>query len=389
LLAALLYVFRLNPAVSLGQLLFLWFFINGPGTVLLLAFLNRRVRAVGPLVLTFMVAGVTGAFLAIVGLGFSDPAIRWLVEIASLIGLGGHTIFWSVMLAGFVAFGLFGWWLLGWLGRRYRAKGFSDQSLTIDSLWLLFAIVQPVGIAPAGLIWMLTGPVAFGAYKLVTLAGFAWLRRRQTSAGRPAPMLLLLRVFALGRRSEQFFDSFAKWWRRAGSVSMIAGPDLVTALVEPHEFLEFVGGRLSRQFVQGEADLEQRLARLDRQPDPDGRYRVTDFFCHADTWQMTMRRLARQTDAILMDLRSFAPTNQGCLYELEQLLNLVDLKQVAFLVDDTTDRPFLEQSLQRLWQQVDPASPNCQTASPVVRLFPAGRHSSRSLRTLLLALLGS
>jgi len=304
-----------------------------------------------------------------------------------LIGLGATTAYWTALLAGFAAFGLFGWWLLWWLGRRYRAKRFSDQSLTIDSLWLLFAIVQPVAIAPAGLGWMLTGPVAFGAYKLVTLVSFALLRRRFL-AGRPAPMLLLLRVFALGRRSEQFFDSFAKWWRRAGSVSMIAGPDLVTALVEPHEFLDFVGGRLSRQFVQGQADLEQRLARLDRQPDPDGRYRVTDFFCHADTWQMTMRRLARQSDAILMDLRSFAPTNQGCLYELEQLLNLVDLKQVAFLVDDTTDRPFLEQSLQRLWQQVDPASPNCRVASPMVRLFPASRHSSRSLRTLLLALLG-
>ena len=36
---------------------------------------------------------------------------------------------------------------------------------------------------------------------------------------------------------------------------MIAGPDLLTAVVEPYEFLDFVSGKLSRQFVQGEEDF--------------------------------------------------------------------------------------------------------------------------------------
>ena len=73
---------------------------------------------------------------------------------------------------------------------------------------------------------------------------------------------------------------------QAVSASLLV-PDLITAVVEPHEFLGFVSGQLSRQFVQDEADLERRLAALDRQPDPDGRFRVNEFFCHADTWQMT------------------------------------------------------------------------------------------------------
>ena len=103
---------------------------------------------------------------------------------------------------------------------------------------------------------------------------------------------------------------------------MIAGPDLVESTVEPHEFLEFLGGRLSRNFVRSDADLQRRLEAQQRGPDPDGRYRVNEFFCYADTWRHVMRALAAGSDAILMDLRSFAPANQGCLYELEQLLDL-------------------------------------------------------------------
>ena len=199
-------------------------------------------------------------------------------------------------------------------------------------------------------------------------------------------MLLLLRVFALGRRSEQFFHVLSKWWRRTGSVSMIAGPDLLTAVVEPYEFLDFVSGKLSRQFVQGEADLQQRLALLDKRADPDSLYRVNEFFCHADTWQMTMRQLARESNAVLMDLRSFSPENQGCLYELEQLLDIVDLAQVTFLVDETTDLRFLEKTLQMLWNNVNIDSPNCRVESPTVQIVHAGGQSRQLMKTLMFRL---
>jgi hypothetical protein len=174
-----------------------------------------------------------------------------------------------------------------------------------------------------------------------------------------------------------------------GNISLIAGPDLVTSSVEPHEFLEFVGGRLSRRFVQDEADLDRRFAEIDRQADPDARYRVTEFFCRADTWQMTMRRLAEESASVLMDLRSFSGVNQGCLYELEQLLNIVDLRRVAILVDESTDLPFLEETLQRLWETTDAGSPNREAEAPTAYLFHASDQSARSLKGLLLMLLSS
>src|SRR5207248_2093380 len=140
-----------------------------------------------------------------------------------------------------------------------------------------------------------------------TAIGFALLR----AAPRPKPRtLLLLRVFALGTRSERLFDLLRAHWLRLGNISLIAGPDLITTTVEPHEFLDFLGGQLSRQFVRDRADLGRRISGMDTKIDPDGRFRVNEFFCRADTWQITMRELAACSDAVLMDLRSFSSINR-------------------------------------------------------------------------------
>lgn len=75
-----------NPDLTPRQLVFFWLFANGPGTALLLAFMRRRVRAVGPMVLAFMVTGVTGAVLAIQFVGSSAKLMRAAVAVGSPLG---------------------------------------------------------------------------------------------------------------------------------------------------------------------------------------------------------------------------------------------------------------------------------------------------------------
>jgi hypothetical protein len=288
-------------------------------------------------------------------------------------------------LAGFAVFGYAGWLLLERIGRGYQQRKMSDQSLTLDAMWLMFGVVQSITLAFEGWSWVLAGPAAFVAYEAVAWLGFAI-----TGVAKPAgssPTLLLLRVFSLGNRSERLFDALSKRWLRAGSISMIAGPDLVMSTVEPHEFLDFVGGRLSRRFVRSGADLEARLQAMARGPDPDGRYRVNEFFCYADTWQPTMRSLAAGADAVLMDLRSFSASNQGCIFELEQLLDTVPLERVVLLLDDTTDGPLLERTLQDSWRRVRPDSPNLGSKPPAVRLVRAAAGSAAGVRGLIKLLL--
>lgn len=375
-----------NPQMGIGELPLYWLLTNGAESILLLTFLLRPIRAVGPLVLVFLLMVAIGSQALLAVAGNDQGILREIAGIGFKLGLSATAVFIAMSVAGIVVFAALGWPLLRWIGRRYERKAFSDQSITIDSMWLLFAIVQSIGFAFQGALWILTGLVAFAAYKAVAAVGFRVLQH-----GRAAPpkTLLLLRVFRLGKRSEQLFDKLRKHWQQAGSISMIAGPDLVTTTVEPHEFLEFVSGRLGRQFVSGPADLDRRIATMDTARDPDGRYRIHEFFCRADTWQMTMQRLAQMSDAVLMDLRSFAPANQGCLFELGRLLDGVDLERVVFLIDETTDRPFLDTTLQRLWTGLSAGSPNRKAEAPAARMFPIGRQSEGALGALLRHLLGA
>ena len=139
---------------------------------------------------------------------------------------------------------------------------------------------------------------------------------------------------------------------------MINGPDLATAALEPHEFLESLRGRLSRQFVDGPDDLRLRLAQLDLDPDPDGRYRVDHLFCHDDTWRLSLQELVHRSDCTLLDLRGFTLARQGLKYEITQLVESVPLRQVLALTDDTTDHAYLRAVLDTAWRGMGSASPN-------------------------------
>jgi len=90
-----------------------------------------------------------------------------------------------------------------------------------------------------------------------------------------------------------------------GPLTMIAAPDVVARTVDPGDFLQFASGRIGATFVNTQEDLDQRLATLDRAPDPDGRYRVNEFCCRDSSWQATVVQLIERADAVVMDLRGF------------------------------------------------------------------------------------
>ena len=377
-----------NPGIGLAKLLEYWVIVNGPPTILIMAFLYRPIRAVGPLVLAFLLAISVGSQAILAIAQRSDPFLRRVANAGFSIGLSALAVFISMIVAGVLLFGaLVGWPALRLIGRRYDRKKLSDQSLTVDAVWLVFAVVQSIDLAFNGPAWILTGLVAFIAYKSVASLGFRLAAgNRDTKA---VKTLLLLRVFALGKRSETFFGKLRKHWQYTGGIVMIAGPDLVTATVEPHEFLDFLRGKTARQFVSNAADVERRLSALANVPDPDGRYRISEFFCHNDTWQMTMERLAASSDVVLMDLRSFSPKNQGCVYELGRLLDGIDLNRVIFLVDSTTDHNFLAATVQGLWQKLSADSPNRRDSSPCARFFSVKSQDEREVRALVGVLLAS
>jgi hypothetical protein len=345
-----------SPDSSISQLMILWLVTNLPPTLVILLFLIRRVRAIGPLVVTFMVLALTGATLLVSFLNQNQNLLQAVANVGFSLGLGGTSVFWSLNLLGFALFVPLGLCALQWLRLQYRHKRANDRSLVLDALWFLSGISYAISLVFEGPAWILAGPVAFVAYKVVVLGGFRIVEKAGTSE-RPV-RLLLLRVFSLGKRSEALFDAITRHWRYIGHIQLISGPDLATSTMDPDEFFDIMGGRLGDHFISGPESLTSRVNEMDIRPDFDGRYRVNEFFCHDNTWQMTLSRLVEESDAVLMDLRGFSPKNAGCTYEVRELVSCVPLDRVVMTIDGTTDRPFLEQTLNEAWAGMRPGSPN-------------------------------
>jgi hypothetical protein len=236
----------------------LWPIFNLPATILILLSLNRRVRAVGPLVVTFLLVAIGGIFIAAM---FAMAAATWSRRVSAIIAAAALLI--VVALA---------WGALFWIRRRYDAKRISDESLTVAALWLsfgwghlmaaMFLQLDPRGFATMG---------AFAVYAIT-------LRISRPSV-KNAPVglrLLLLRSFSIGRRAERLFSAVEKHWRRVGSIEMIAG-DLACALLSHMSFSTSPSAN-----SRGTSLIQRRpwigAREMDTRPDRDGRFRVNDFF---------------------------------------------------------------------------------------------------------------
>jgi hypothetical protein len=310
----------------------------------------RRVRGVAPItfagLLVFGLAPLLGIRLTqwLTGTGFGA---NWVLS-----GPGLDTGF--ILLA--LPAGLVAWWRLKSLARGYEAKRFSDAQLLAGTWWLLIVASEAVVLisvhAGSGVLVgvLATCGVAYLMFPPLLAAGLRWARR---GVDRPPPRtLLLLRVFGDAARSEALFDRIASRWRWFGPVTMIAAPDVVARTVDPGDFLRFASGDIGASFVNSQDELDQRLATLDTQPDPDGRYRVNEFCCRDDSWKATVVQLIERADAVVMDLRGFNAQRAGCEFELLELRRRLQPRQVVLLVDGSTDRarldPLLGEAASRL-----------------------------------------
>jgi hypothetical protein len=370
-----------SPDLTVAQLAYLWLNVSMIPSLLLLFFLNRRIRAVGPLVLVFMIFGAAGA-LILTSVASSHPKLlRAISDFTYSLGVSPTATFWGLQVLGFTVFAIAGWIVVDSLRQMYERKMISDQSVTIDTIWLLFGIVNSMDLVFEGPRWILSGFVAFTLFKIVVALGFRIINLGKSLDGR---RVLILRVFALGRRSEQIYDALGKSWRSVGSIQMIAGPDLATTTVEPHEFLDFIAGRLARRFIDSGQALDLRILQMDLASDGDGRFRVSEFFCHDDTWKITLSRLADESDAVLMDLRGFTQANAGCVFEIHELFNSVALERIVFVIDDSTDQDFARQTMEQAWRQIKDRSPNRRPSAGRVTL--AQLNSQNAFKDLLYSL---
>jgi hypothetical protein len=326
-----------------GSLLFL---VNAiPPLALVYITGRRRVRNVLPVVLvmvlllSFLLLGYNRWQMANVqDISKANPMLMWLV-----MNIGVFTGPALLFLLISLPVGLLAWWLLLHLERRYQEYGFSNVQLVVDAWWAIIVASHFVSLWTDGAATALfVSGAAFAIYWITVRVG---LRAVGLSARAGGPTMLLLRVFGFQDRTERLFDRVAERWRFEGPVAMIAGADLALRSVDVDEALAFVRGEIESRYVSGATDLASRLQALDAGVDPDGRFRVGEFFCFDNTWRPALRSLVERARVVLMDLRGFTKANAGCVFELEQLSALGAAGRCVFVVDSTTDRALVETSL--------------------------------------------
>lgn len=307
-----------------------------PAVIILIAS-SRRIRGVAPLALagllvfTFSSVAAEALFVTLVDVG----GVHNL-----LLAVGPN--WWFMLLT--LPVGYVCWRLLVLLDRGYRRKSFSDVLLLVDSLWLIVAFLFSAMYAN-DLGWKgIVGLSGFVIYRAVVQIGLSITSR--FAPEKTGLQLLILRVFGFRSRSEKLFDSVAQRWRFRGGVAMIAGADLASRTIDPDDTLAFLAGDLRSRFVRGADDLAGRLNLMDESRDPDGRFRITEFFCHKNTWSEALAALLARSDRILMDLRGFSDKNLGCIFELQQLVMQQRLLDTVFVIDRHTDVRLFESTVQ-------------------------------------------
>ncbi len=275
-------------------------------------------------------------------------AAGWLavaaVELARQAFGAGPEQVWPWRLGGLLLGGWLGVALLRWVQAGYERRRLSDQDIFFDAWWLLYVLVQTV------ILVLMRRDAFFYLALLGWPLGIALRRGLWALMPLPAPAggprhLLLLRVFDDSGRAHRLLEQLEQHWRSLGSVRMIAGRDLALRNLSPADLAAFVSGRLKQRFVGDRSgqSLGQRLQALSDTPDPDGRYRLEHFWCHADAWQPVMRALAAQSHVVLMDLRGFTPQRQGCLIELQHLARTAAHRRVVLLAQDEAQQQALRQ----------------------------------------------
>ncbi len=304
---------------------------------------DRTRRIVTPLLAAGYAAAIATSWTVLTLLPDGE-GMHWLAPVLALV---------VALLAGWLARNL----VRSWIGLAYANKVFSDAQFQVFCWMVTIAgIVVCVGtVVRTGLfaddehgravtlldpvnLWLLGATaLALLTYWLVSFHRLPplWSNKR----------LLVLRVFSRGRRGEMLLDELEYRWRFIGPIVLIGGKDVAERTIDPSKAANFLRGRLHDIFVPTSHELNRRVVAMDESPDPDGRYRVNEFFCFDDLWREAVHRLLDSSDAVVLDLSEFTADRLGTTYELQLLREHGALDRTVFLFSGQTDRAAVRAAL--------------------------------------------
>ncbi len=269
------------------------------------------------------------------------------------------------------------------LKKLYTAKYINEQQILIDVQVLIFSFGYSMWelYRNPSLITAIYCLLPLVIYKIISTLLFIIFKNRHQNKN--PKKLLLLRVFALKEASRKLLQKIQVHWQYAGPVLMISGPDLATTTIDFNEMTDFITNDLKQHFCYDNESMKKNLNNTDVEPDNDGSFRITEFFCRDNIWKEVLLKLVNMSNVVLLDLRSFSEIYKGCQYEIQQLVNHINISNVIVLIDDHTKIDFLKTTFINALRNIEKASPNVSDEKPQVQLFSLKRDDSNNFSNLL------
>jgi hypothetical protein len=243
----------------------------------------------------------------------------------------------------------------------------------IGAVWaaLLLAVAPaiPHPVIAAILLAFVSGYLGWLAYKLRSL--------EKSIPAYPPLDMLALRVF--GTRSLEDFLEVTRLWRWLGTTARLDGPD--TAGTSITHVWAGVRNRVSSAVVASREQLQAALASFSYRRDWQLRYATNSMQCDDSTWRAALEELLTRADLVIMDLSGFKPENRGCSYELAKILDEIALDRVTLLINEATDIPCLQETLQACANDLALDSPNRHDML-IVELLQLGQQAPRANESL-------
>jgi hypothetical protein len=184
--------------------------------------------------------------------------------------------------------------------------------------------------------------------------------QKQALTETPLKMLFLW-IFGSHKSTDSLFLGLGALWRLVGTTQFLRDEDFSfepLALMRPRNFI-----------ATTPEEVMARIKGFRTTPHWSGMYYTNVIWCNDAVWQFAFDILLDDTDIVFMDICGFSKQNSGCIYELNNLINRLPTSRFVLLIDQTTDKGFLLQTLRRAWEGMAVNSPNRMPAASPIQIF--------------------
>jgi hypothetical protein len=188
--------------------------------------------------------------------------------------------------------------------------------------------------------------------------------KQQALADQPLKMLFLW-VFGISDTIESLLMGLGAQWRLIGSTQLLKG----TGYTDINEVLPALMGRTREVITTTPEEVMERIKAFRTAPSWSGMYYNNSILCTDNVWQLAFNILLDDNDVACMNLCGFSSQHRGCTYELGCLINRLPTSRFVLLIDSTTDKDFLLQTLRSAWETMAGDSPNRQPDAAPVQIF--------------------